>query len=104
MSNIARAVVTAHTGAEALFFPFIQKSLEKGSVKKGFKGGSCDFCEAWGRVEGEGWFLSWADWKQQLMTYVHSPPVPVLESEMGITLKVLLSEGGGTPSWDCRDG
>lgn len=66
MKNIAQAAVTAHTGAEAVVLPPKQKSLEMGSAKKGFKGGICDFFEVWGRVEGEGWFLSWTDWNQQL--------------------------------------
>lgn len=51
-----------------MFFPFKQKSLEMGRAKEGFKGGICDFFEAWGRVEGEGWFLSWTDWNQQQRT------------------------------------
>lgn len=105
MRNIAQAAVAARTGVEAVFFPFKQKSLEMGSAKKGFKGGACDFFEAWGRVEGEGWFLSCTDWKQQLMIYCwgdpHSPPVPVMVKEGSPQKSFCLR--WGTPSWDCRE-
>lgn len=106
MSNIAQAVVAAHAAAQALFFLFIQKSLEKGRVKKRFKEVSCDFFAAWGRVEDEGWFLSWADWKQQLMTWGDSH-FSYLRCQSWGTLgspQRSLSEVRGTPNWDCRDG